>query len=429
MPSPNPQPDLGPEGTYTDVERVFISEQPRNLFPTNQNSNYGVLRKVITDQFQEAVDDTTALFNESFVETASVYLGRWEDEAGLPVAPAGLSDASRRVRIASRRKTGAFTRERRNAIIERFISDTFGPPIEITSEGIALVEDGVPLYSEADSIVGTYRVYENGRAYEVMIREDVTPDIPALTRELEWMTPACYSFDIDNSQSEILDYQRLVIGKAPSLYMPFGSDGMTDLSAFVTDADNHSTTNPGTSLLAAGVESDAGARGFSGSGQYVSWRNDGQPKATDPKNYFTYVVWVKPTAAANMTILSKGDNSNKGFRVERTSTGVLSLKSTLAESLIAVSSAGVLPINTVKCVAVRVKGVTVDLFVNGVNVGHTDEITVPIETTDNDLYIGWDETLHRYFTGSMDQFSFWNYPLDDDEIYDLYSTGIGVAAY
>lgn len=196
MPFPNDQPTLPVEAALSETERLFISEEPPNLFPGNQNSNWGLIRKIITDQVEIARGYLDDLHNEMFVETSSGLLPDWETQQGLPVST-NLDDAHRRTAIASRVIQTPFTRTRRKNIVERFINDTFGTPASFSSGGISL-SGGIALHSEFGDVSSLYHIVENVEnfSYEVQISNSVDPDLVGLERELLWFTPAHISFTI-----------------------------------------------------------------------------------------------------------------------------------------------------------------------------------------------------------------------------------------
>lgn len=197
MPMPNAQPVLPAEGVPTNLEEYFTNNQPPRLFPTNQNSNFGTIRKVITDEIQIGADDLSGLFNELFVSTASGYLGLWEDQMGLPKAAAGRTTAQRRVFIGNRLRISPFTRTRRRELVESFITATFGGAMEFTPGGVPLDGAGIPLFSEYASVSTLYTITEDSAFhYIVNIVPTVDPDIVGLTRELTWMTPGGITFSI-----------------------------------------------------------------------------------------------------------------------------------------------------------------------------------------------------------------------------------------
>lgn len=197
-PMPNTQPLLPAEGVKTDIEQLFIDEQPPNLFPSNQNSNFGFLRYVLSKTFQDAMDQLIALTNEMFIATSTDYLTRWELEMGLPQDLDGMSIALRRIFLLNRRIIAPFTRTRRRQLVELFIEETFGTVVEFTPDGIPLTPGGVSLFDDAGDVSMLYTITENitNFSYEVWVDSGVDIDQVGLQRELEWITPAHISFDI-----------------------------------------------------------------------------------------------------------------------------------------------------------------------------------------------------------------------------------------
>jgi hypothetical protein len=219
MALPNPQPNLPAEGSYSDMERLFIDEQPKGLWPSNQNSNLGALRKVLTDEMQIVIDKIGELYTELFINSAQGYLGRWEKEMGLPDGSA-LADSMRRILIESRRARGLFTRHRRNALVQLFIAQSFGDPTLLLYEGVPLLPGGVTMYAEyVDFEVGlvldaggvnlgaggvsmlgnmVFNIIENitGFSYDVRIIPSIAIDAASLARELAYYTPAGISFTV-----------------------------------------------------------------------------------------------------------------------------------------------------------------------------------------------------------------------------------------
>lgn len=198
MSPPNSQPALPAEADYTDLEQGFISEQPKNLWPQNQNSNFGAIRKITTDLLQMAVTTLEELALEQHIATASGYLGRWEADLGLSVAPTGRTEAERRAVAKVRLAKGPFTRTRRREIVESYITATFGASLELTPTGLPLTSDGLALYSEPGVVTSLYSIVENVEdfSYVVSIQQDVDPDLISLQRELRSITPAHINFTI-----------------------------------------------------------------------------------------------------------------------------------------------------------------------------------------------------------------------------------------
>jgi hypothetical protein len=195
---PTPDVQFVPFGEYSDLERLFIAEQPKFLWPENQDSNFGILRKVLTDHPQLTVDQLNALYLEMFVLTSVAYLGRWEEQVGLPANPTA-SITLRRAMVLERLSKRLFTRTRRREIVERFLQNTLGEAVQLTPEGVALTPEGVPLYSgELESVLNLYFITEDIETfhYTVYIASTATPNEDSLIRELLFLTPAGISFEI-----------------------------------------------------------------------------------------------------------------------------------------------------------------------------------------------------------------------------------------
>lgn len=193
-------PTIPAEGTYSDVERSFIENSPEGMWPENQDSNFGQIRKVLCDELQKTVDKLTVLADELFVQTATAVetLMLWEQQLGVPVEPTDKSETDRRAILAPRLVYGPFTRSRRNAAVESFIAATFGESTTLTTVGVPLTAEGVTLYSGAFSLTGTYNVVEDVEdfSYDVRILDTITVDEDGLRRELDRITPAGFTYTI-----------------------------------------------------------------------------------------------------------------------------------------------------------------------------------------------------------------------------------------
>lgn len=193
------QPALPAEGQYSEMERLFIEEQPKVVLPTNQNSNFGALRRTITDPFQESYEVIKALALELFISTAEGYLGLWERDLGVPPNQAGLTIEQRRARLYNRIRKQPFTKARRKEVIDNYIISIQGTSVSLTPEGVPLTADGVPLFSEPIP-PGTppYTITENVEdfSYTVTFNEALDINIADVTRDLEKITPAGINFTI-----------------------------------------------------------------------------------------------------------------------------------------------------------------------------------------------------------------------------------------
>jgi Carbohydrate binding domain len=158
------QPTLPSEVPFTEAEISFLDDSPPGLYPENQNSNYGLLRKANTDQIQSLIDQLELIYNERFVRTSVTFIDVWEQEMGLPVNPEGKSLDQRRVIVLGRIAKGPFTRTRRAQTVEGYIVATFGGPIQIFPEGVELSAAGTPLYAEFADVKTLYSIRENNPA-------------------------------------------------------------------------------------------------------------------------------------------------------------------------------------------------------------------------------------------------------------------------
>jgi Concanavalin A-like lectin/glucanases superfamily len=260
---------LPTDSVPSDAEENFIDETPPNLFPENQDSNWGFKRKVFSDIVQDAIDQLDTIFVERFVDTSTDFLDEWEEQMLIPTTPSATL-TSRRNLIHSRMIKGAFTRSRRNEIIEHFLF-AGGAATQLTPDGVTLDATGTTLYGESGNISTLYRVYDNPSnfSYDVWIVNSFTPDIAGLTRELTRLTPAGITFTIDNAHSAIIDWGKTITAFGPSGWWKLAADYLDSSglghSGTVTGAPT-AITSPGL-VIAAGADA---ARDFSGTGQYAT---------------------------------------------------------------------------------------------------------------------------------------------------------------
>jgi uncharacterized protein YmfQ (DUF2313 family) len=193
------QPALPVEVPFTDAEQAFLEESPPGLYPDNQNSNLGFLiRKVWCDGVQDVADQMTTLYAERFIPTSFLFLEDWEIDLGILVDPASLTISQRRANCLAHLRTGAFTREMRNGIIEEYINATFGDPMMFSVAGIPFVSGGIPFHSDPGDISSLYAVVEDltNFTYQVRIKNTITPDEAGMRRALDRVTPAGISYTI-----------------------------------------------------------------------------------------------------------------------------------------------------------------------------------------------------------------------------------------
>lgn len=193
------QPTLPAEVPFTEAEENFIDSTPPDIFPENQNSNWGLFRKIWADRIQEIIDQLVLLSRERFVLTSDQFLSEWELDLGLPQNPAGRSITERRVRVLAALRSGLFTKTLRRETVEEFILPYIGggDPVQLLPGGVPLVAAGVPLYSGATGpVTSFYTIVENveGFSYTVTINTSLGIDVFALEMALRRITPAHINF-------------------------------------------------------------------------------------------------------------------------------------------------------------------------------------------------------------------------------------------
>lgn len=417
MAFPNTQPTLPAEGAYSDAELLFISEEPRNLFPPNQNSNWGLLRRVLTDKSQEVNDLLTDLYNQMFYSTATGatgYLGRWEDEVGVPKAPTGYTDMQRRVWVGLNKKRGLFTESLVNSVIESMLGvAASGPPIELGVGGAALSAGGSPLYGEGGTVQQQYRVYYNPRtySYEVWIVSSSTPDLVSLTRKLTRITPAGMSYTIDNTKSGtgIIDYGRTVLNKQPNMF--YRMNDFSDYSGYANNGTGlggvTGLTNPG--LLTAGKNDDQGGKTFDGFSGYMTVNDAPQMKLNDN---FTIEFWVKQQATTGLQTIM-----DKAAYLMRINAGLLEFQGVPSPTLS-------LTAGTTYHVVFRKAGSKIKWTINDVDRTGVGTTATVIGDFNNQLVIGRRQASStEFFFGALDELAVYNRWISDAEIHENYNAG------
>jgi hypothetical protein len=298
---------IPPEQPFTDMERIFVSESPPKLWPENQDSNLGQIRKVVTDPMQGISDDIQAMFNEIFANYSNPWLNRHEQDYGIPADLPGLSLPQRQQRLLLRIRKGAFTRTNRQKVVEEILAgiQSLGDPTQITPDGISLTASGVTLYSEPIPLDVSlyYDIVENLGAYSyiVNISPVITPDTNALTRELNHFTPAGISWTLTRNY----EYANRLLGMSGLVsYWRLGETSGT------VAADSKGT-NPGTytggfTLNQTGALTDPNkaVRLTRASSGYVAVPDSA---SLDVGDAFSIVLWVKlASVGPDMDLFYKG---------------------------------------------------------------------------------------------------------------------------
>lgn len=192
------QPVLPPEGLWTDAELTFRDEEPRRLFPENQDSNWGLLRKVFSTELDDLHQKLNLIYTEMFPQTSVEFLDEWERLCGLPRNPFGKTLTERRSLIIARLQQGPFTRSRRYQIVKAFIDATFGESIKLLPGGVPIPLEGIPIFNDVPE--GEYfRIVEvvEDFYYEIQILSSITGvDEAGMTAALEYVQYSGLHFEI-----------------------------------------------------------------------------------------------------------------------------------------------------------------------------------------------------------------------------------------
>lgn len=179
---------------YSETELSWIEAEPYGLFPADQDSFWGGLRKVFADYMETNLFKKLSTYWRNLepktVDDSDVV--NWEIQFEIPVDES-KSIGVRRNFVISHAERGAFTRARRARVIEVFLSTSIpGPLIQFTAAGIPFTEEGIPFYAGDFDPTSVYRVVEDipNFAYEVQVLNTVDIDTAGLMRELKRITPA-----------------------------------------------------------------------------------------------------------------------------------------------------------------------------------------------------------------------------------------------
>jgi hypothetical protein len=430
------QPTLPAEGVFTDAELAFMEDSPPGLYPENQDSNFGfIIRKLFSDRVQELIGQQATLYAERFPNTANAYLDEWERAVGLPANPSTLTLGQRRQGVENRLKKGWFTRSRVREIVESFLTPTFGDPIMLSPAGVPFSSGGIPLYSGESSLVGLYRVYERipANAYDVWIKNTVTPDIVGLTRELTRITPSGISFTIDNTHADVLNYSKRVINENPIAYWPLGD--VIDYSGYAVP---NLTANGGVTagsvaapgLLVGAAGSTNPATTFDGVNDYFSVAATAAITALPQITLEAQVkISAYPALSQHRMIISQ---PTRYISLVQATAGVYAWSFTVLVDGVQQYLYATRPValNTTYHVAGTFDGITMRLYENGVLVASTVVGGAGLITADgNPVFIGAYTGPGHFMNGVIDEAAIYNRALSAAQILDHYNTGRDVIAY
>lgn len=359
--------DIPVEGTYSDIEHDLIENEPPGLFPTDQSSLWGQVRKLQADYLQVIADLMTTWYGNLDPNTVNIDdMPEWEYLVNVPVAPTGKTLDERRAFVLSRWQRGPFTRTRRYQIIESFLDALLsgGPVILFTPTGLPFGTGGMYFGTGITSLTGLYRIYENIPAftYEVWIKSSVTPDAGML-RELQRITPAGIVVSIDNSHADVLDYFRTIRNNQPIFYWRGQQTTLTNVApAGGNVALNGTTSNlasPG--LLNTNVAGSNGATILNGSSGYVTMAHYAQMNVGDTLT--AGLIWKPAAIGSAQWLMDKGTGA---YAIWMDSTGHIvfgksETGSPIATSTVALSAATIYNIKVTK------KNTETHIYINGVD--------------------------------------------------------------
>lgn len=424
-------PTIPAETFYTDIERDVIENEPPGMFPEDQNSYWGQMRKLFSDYMQaNAVDLFTAWYNNLDPRNVDANdINEWEARVGVPGNRSALALTARRTFVQNRLVVGAFGRPLINAIIENFITATFGASTSFGTGGITLDSGGVSLLSGLGGDPKTmYRVYFDymNHAYYVRVLNTVGVDLGGLTRELQRITPAGWALNI-SQVANVLDYTRMVINCAPLMYYHVGANA-NDSSGYTAfpGTVNGTVTFGQTSLVNTAVITDSAAL-FNGTTGYVSAPDGASswPFAAMSGTKISVEAWMKPAAlpsAGNyMMAWSKGTAS-----VGIDSTGKVVFAATIAGTPRSIISVTAFVVNATHHIVATYDGKVMRLYVDG---GLEASATWPggfsLATATN---IGRNIAgTNGYLNGTLDEVAVYDRVLSDTEVLAHFRTGTNVA--
>jgi Concanavalin A-like lectin/glucanases superfamily len=422
------QPSIPDPEPTTELERSFIRNSPPGFFPTNQDSNLGQFRKVVTDELQARADELTLIWFEMDLRETSQFLSKWEELLGVPIEPTGKTEAERRAILLSRYVYGAFTRAVRNLQVEKLLAPTIsgGPPIKLLPAGVPIPADGIPIYGEpADDPKTLYRIYEDilNFSYEVFINSTNGVDESALMRALARQTPAGVSFTIDNSMVEILYWEKMIRNQNPIFHSRFNA-GWTDVSGFgigiTPNGSPAAVASPG--LLNGSINEVDGARDFNGSTQYATVDDDPLLRMQESGLSLSIILNADtlPSIGAAYTIFYR----DQTFRLRMpTIAGPITYFETNIWDGAAWSNSAIwegIATATTYLVNVTWDRVKLRLYVNGVLQSTVDAEVEPANVAQL-TYIG-SGIGTNWFDGKLDEPSIYNYALTQGQITEQYKT-------
>lgn len=359
-----PQPTLPPEEAPSDAEYNFLIESPPRFFPQNQDSNWGLKRKIFSGEMQQIIDQQNVIYAERFPMTSSLFLDEWEYMLGLPMSPSGKTIQDRRNAVITRLRGGPFSRIMRRTIVEGYlIVLAFGDPILLLPPGVGFDGTGLPLFGEAGLVKDMYRIYEDRQrfAYKVKIDSDFTPDTVALTRDLKFFSYGGLTVNVDASKNSPLDFEWDTYDIEPdAFWMLIETAGTAAADSFVNGL-NGTYTGSFTLNSSALLTNDGTRKAVKLTGGYITVPDN---NALDLGDNLQFGAWIKRDVidANDQYLISKGTGAY-GIRIGGDGKIVLSKVGTgdVISSTVAITD------GNIHHVVVQKSGSFAEIWIDGVN--------------------------------------------------------------
>jgi hypothetical protein len=417
-----PQPVLPPEIALTDAEYNFMQEEPPRFFPQNQDSNWGLKRRIFSNGIQDLIDQLDLVYSERWPMTSVQFLDEWEKLVGLPQNPSSRSIAERRNSIMARLRGGPWSRTMRKEIVEGYLAVlAFGDPIALLPPGVGFDAAGIPIFDEPGVVSAMYRIYEDRQrfSYKVKIDSAHSPDTISMKRDLEHSQYAGLTLVLDTSTPTPYDYTWDTFEMEPNAFWPLTETAGTVATDAFTHAQNGTYTGTFTLNSTALLVNDGTKKSASFNGGYVTVPDSA---FLDLGDLLSVGLWFRRVTVdgTDQYLISKGTGAY-GIRIKGSDNKIYLSK--VGTGDIAASTNAISDTTTSHYLVVQKSGTTVQIWIDGVNVTGT----VTNQTLTNNtvaLNIGREVSgANLPFKGVIGYVSFNNRLVTSAEIARRYNTG------
>jgi hypothetical protein len=362
-----PQPTLPPEVALTDAEYNFMQEEPPRFFPQNQDSNWGLKRRIFSNQSQQLINQLDLIYSERWPMTSVQFLDEWERLTQLPMNPTSKTIGQRRNSIIARLRGGPWTRSMRRGIIEGYLEVlAFGDPIALLPPGVGFDASGIPIYDEPGVVSAMYRVYEDVQRfrYKVKIDSSHSPDLVSMQRDLQHAQYGGLTLIIDATTPTPYDYTWDTFSIEPNAFWPLTeTSGTTAVDAF-THAQNGTYNTTYTLNSTALLVNDGSNKSAAFTGGYVLVPDSNY---LDLGDLLSIGLWFKRVTVdgTDQYLISKGTGAY-GIRIRGSDNRVVLSK--VGTGDIVASTTAVSDTTTAHYLVVQKSGATVQIVLDNVDV-------------------------------------------------------------